>query len=125
LSWSLLGMAASTSYDWRVRANCSSGSSGYTQTTFSTASLQTSCGVPAGLTSSNITSSSATANWSPVSGANSYNVDYKLSTSSSWINIANGTTSLSWSLLGMAASTSYDWRVRANCSAGTSGYGQT
>ena len=130
LSWNLSGLPASTSFDWRVRTNCSSGSSGYAQTTFSTLS-QTggggggTCNAPTGLSTSGITISSATANWSAVSGANSYDVDYKQSSSGSWINIASGTTSLSWNLLGMPASTSFDWRVRANCSSGSSGYAQT
>src|SRR6187402_2757554 len=128
LSWNLLGMPASTSFDWRVRTNCSSGSSGYAQKTFSTLS-QTggggTCNAPTGLSTSGITISSATANWSAVSGANSYDVDYKQSSSGSWINIASGTTSLSWNLLGMPASTSFDWRVRTNCSSGSSGYAQT
>jgi hypothetical protein len=87
LSWDLLGLAASTFYDWRVKANCASGSSGYAQTTFSTSSMPTSCATPSGLSTSNITISSSTANWSAVGGAISYDVDYKLSTSSSWINI--------------------------------------
>jgi hypothetical protein len=124
-SWDLLDMPASTSFDWRVRANCSSGSSGYAQTTFSTLSQLASCSAPTGLSTSGITASAATANWAPVSGAASYNVDYKLATSSSWINIANGTTSLSWTLSGMEATTSYDWRVRANCTSGNSSYTQT
>src|SRR5436190_2469028 len=85
----------------------------------------TKCSTPSGLSTSNITISSATANWSPVSGAISYNVDYKQSSSSTWINIASGTTSLSWNLLGLPASTSFDWRVRTNCSSGSSGYAQS
>jgi hypothetical protein len=125
LSWDLLGMAAGTLFDWRVRANCASGSSQYVQASFSTLSEALSCNPPTGISTSGITSSAATANWSAVSGAVSYNVDYKLSTSSSWINIANGTTSLSWSLLGIQESTSYDWRVRANCASGNSSYSQT
>lgn len=123
-SWNLAGMAASTSYDWRVRANCSSGSSSYTQSQFSTQAL-TSCNVPSGVSTINITSSSATATWNSVSGANSYSVDYKASSSGTWINIASGTTSTSWGLAGMSPSTSYDWRVRANCSSGASNYAQT
>ena len=124
-SWSLLGMPAATSFDWRVRANCSSGSSGYTQTTFSTLSQAGSCDAPTGLSTNNITATAATATWAPVSGATSYNLDYKLATSSVWINIANNTTSLSWTLSGMEPTTSYDWRVRANCTSGNSSYTQT
>ena len=82
------------------------------------------CITPSGLSTSGITISSATANWSPVSGAISYNVDYKQSSSGIWTNIASGTTSLSWNLSGLPASTSFDWRVRTNCSSGSSGYAQ-
>jgi hypothetical protein len=123
-SWDLLGMPASTTFNWRVRANCSSGSSGYAQTTFSTLSEGATCSAPTGLSTSGITASAATATWSAVSGAASYDVDYKLASSSSWITIANGTTSLQWTLMGMNASTSYDWRVRANCTSGSSSYTQ-
>jgi Metallo-peptidase family M12/Secretion system C-terminal sorting domain/Bacterial pre-peptidase C-terminal domain/Fibronectin type III domain len=123
-SWNLFGMSASTSYDWRVRANCSSGSSSYTQSQFTT-QASASCNAPSGLSTLSITTSSATANWSPVSGADSYDVDYKASSSSMWINIASGTTSSSWNLFDMPASTSFDWRVKANCASGSSSYTQT
>ena len=130
LSWNLSGLPASTSFDWRVRTNCSSGSSGYAQKTFSTLS-QTgggdggSCNAPTGLSTSPITASSATATWAPVSGAVSYNLDYKLASSPDWVTIANATTSLQWTIGGLVASTSYDWRVRANCTSGNSSYTQT
>ena len=125
-SWDLLGMPASTTFNWRVRANCLSGSSSYAQTTFSTLASQTgSCSAPTGLSTNSITATAATATWASVSGAVSYNVDYKLASSSSWITIANGTTSLQWTLMGMNPSTSYDWRVSANCTSGSSSYTQT
>jgi Secretion system C-terminal sorting domain/Bacterial pre-peptidase C-terminal domain/Fibronectin type III domain len=126
-SWSLLGMPGSTSFDWRVKANCSSGSSSYAQTTFSTLSEGGggSCSAPTGLSTNGITASTATATWAPVIGASSYNVDYKLASSQDWITIANGTTSLQWTLGGMETTTSYDWRVRANCTSGSSSYTQT
>ncbi|HYC27715.1 MAG TPA: zinc-dependent metalloprotease family protein, partial [Chitinophagaceae bacterium] len=81
-----------------------------------------SCGQPAGLSTSAITSGSATVSWAAVSGANNYDVDYKTTASSTWTNAATGTTSLSVNLSGLSASTSYDWRVRANCSSGSSAY---
>jgi len=126
LSWNLLGLPASTSFDWRVRTNCSSGSSGYAQTTFSTLSqVSGTCNAPTGLSTSPITATSATARWAPVSGAASYNLDYKLASSPNWVTIANGTTSLQWTIGGLEATTSYDWRVRANCTSGNSSYTQT
>lgn len=80
------------------------------------------CSQPAGLASSGITSSSATVSWNAVSGANSYDVDYKTTATSTWTNAATGTTSTSVNLSGLSASTTYDWRVRANCSSGSSVY---
>jgi hypothetical protein len=81
-----------------------------------------SCAAPGGLASSSVTSSSATVSWSAATGAVSYSVDYKANSSSTWINAASATTSLSVNLTGLAASTLYDWRVRTNCSSTNSGY---
>jgi hypothetical protein len=80
------------------------------------------CTQPAGLGSSGITTSSATVSWGAVSGANNYDVDYKTTASSTWTNAATGTTSTSVNISGLSASTTYDWRVRANCSSGSSTY---
>ena len=132
LSWNLSGLPASTSFDWRVRTNCSSGSSGYAQKTFSTLS-QTGdgggggglCNAPTGLATYSITATSGTATWAPVSGAVSYNLDYKLASSPEWVTIATATTSLQWTIAGLQANTSVDWRVRANCTSGYSSYTQT
>lgn len=121
-SVNLSGLTQGTLYDYRVRANCSGGSGSYAQAQFSTTAP---CNAPTGLTSSSITSSSATVNWSAVSGASSYDVDYKPNTSGTWTNAVTGTSSISINLGGLTASTLYDWRVRANCGAsGTSGYTQ-
>jgi hypothetical protein len=82
------------------------------------------CGNPSGLTASAITQTSATVNWNTVSGATSYDVDYKAASSGTWINKATATTSLSANLTGLTAGTLYDWRVRATCSSGTGTYVQ-
>jgi hypothetical protein len=80
------------------------------------------CAQPGGLSTSAITSSGATVSWTAVSGAISYDVDYKTTAASTWTNAATGTTSLSVNLSGLAASTAYDWRVRTNCSGSSSAY---
>ncbi len=51
-------------------------------------------------------------------------MDYKLASSSTWINSITGTTSTSRSITGLTATSLYDWRVRTNCSAGSSAYTQ-
>lgn len=121
LSANLSGLAIGTAYDWRVRANCSGESSAYAQAQFTTTAP---CNAPSGLNSSNISSSGATVSWSAVSGAVSYTVDYKAASSGTWINAASATTSTSVNLSSLSASTAYDWRVRTNCSSGSSSYTQ-
>ena len=118
----LSGLTEGTLYDYRVRTNCNSESSVYAQAQFSTTAP---CNAPTGLTSSGITSSAATVSWATVSGGVSYDVDYKLNSSGTWINAVTGTGSTSVNLSGLTASTLYDWRVRANCGAsGSSTYSQ-
>jgi hypothetical protein len=80
------------------------------------------CDPPSGLTSSSITQTSATVSWNAVSGAASYDVDYKASASGTWSNAVTGTTGTSRNLTGLTAGTSYDWRVRTNCNSGNSSY---
>lgn len=80
------------------------------------------CAAPAGLIASAITTTSATVGWTAVSGAVSYDVDYKSTSSSTWINAATATTATSVGLTGLTAGTTYDYRVRTNCSSGSSSY---
>ncbi len=122
-SVNLSGLTSGSLYDWRVRANCTSASSAYTQAQVTTQSIAT-CNAPAGLTSSGVTTSAATVSWTAVSGASSYAVDYKTNASATWISAATATTATSVNLSGLTASTLYDWRVRTNCASGSSAYTQ-
>ncbi len=81
-----------------------------------------SCGDPTGLTVSALTMHTATLGWTTVPYANNYDVDYKASSDSAWINLANATNTTSVSVTGLDSLRSYDWRVRANCSFGTGNY---
>ena len=80
------------------------------------------CANPAGLTASSITQTTATVSWNAVSGATSYDVDYKAASSGTWINAATATTGTSTDLTGLTEGTLYDWRVRANCTSGPGSY---
>ena len=110
-------------YDWRVQANCSVGTGNFVQAQFTTTAPFV-CNAPGGLSSSAITSSGATVSWTAVSGAISYDVDFKLNSSGTWTNSITGTTATSRSITGLTASSLYDWRVRTNCSAGSNAYTQ-
>lgn len=122
LSRSITSLASGTLYDWRVRANCTGLSSSYAQAQFTTSTAT--CGTVTGLAASAVTSSSATVSWSALSGALNYTVDYKLASSSTWINAVTGTTSLSRGISGLTAGSLYDWRVRANCTGASGSYSQ-
>ena len=124
LSVDLSGLTAGTLYNWRVRTNCSGGSSNYVQANFTTATPPPACGDPTGLSNTTPTETSTTVSWSAVSGAINYDVDYKTNAASSWTNAATGTTSGSVDLSGLTAGTLYNWRVRANCSEGSGNYVQ-
>ncbi|MBP1650416.1 MAG: peptidase domain protein [Bacteroidetes bacterium] len=82
----------------------------------------TGCAAPTGLTSSSVTTTSATVGWTAVSGAASYKVDYKATSSSTWISAATATTATSVSLTGLTQGTTYDYRVRTTCTSDTSTY---
>lgn len=120
-SQGLTGLTPGETYDYRIRTNCASGSSTYSAAQFTTVPLVT-CSAPTGLTSSAVTTTGATVSWTSVSGALSYDVDYKTNSSATWTNAATGTTSTSVGLSGLTSGTLYDWRVRTNCSGGNSSY---
>ena len=114
-SVNLSGLISGMFYDWRIRTNCSSSSSLYRQRQFITL-----CGAPSGLSTTNITNSSAVLNWLAVPNnvnysSISYGVEYKQSTSTTWITAAGGTSHLAFVLGGLTANSAYDWRVFTNC----------
>ena len=117
-SVTLSGLTASTLYNYRVKTNCSdvnSPTSSYASAQFTSAAAFV-CNAPTGLNATTITASGATITWSAVTGAVSYNVDYKSASSTTWISGATANTSRSVTISGLTASTLYDYRVMTNCS---------
>ncbi|MEO6758192.1 MAG: M43 family zinc metalloprotease, partial [Saprospiraceae bacterium] len=78
-----------------------------------------SCGTPAGLSATSIAQTSATVNWGAVSGATSYNLQWKISTAGTYTTVS-GLSGTSYNLSGLTASSTYNYQVQAVCS-GTSG----
>jgi len=118
----LTGLTQGTSYNWRVIATCAGGSGNYVSANFTT-TVPFVCNAPTGLNATAITSTSATLNWAAVTGASTYAVDYKLSTSATWISVTASTASTSVSVTGLTASSIYDYRVSTNCGVnGESGF---
>jgi hypothetical protein len=81
----------------------------------------TTCGTPSGLNATSISQTAATLNWAAVSGATSYNLQWKLSTSGTWTTVSN-LTGTSYNLSGLTANTTYNYQVKANCTGGSSAY---
>ncbi|MBP6429173.1 MAG: choice-of-anchor J domain-containing protein, partial [Bacteroidales bacterium] len=79
----------------------------------------TTCPAPNGLLANNITTSSADLTWNSTNASN-YTLEYKMSSQSDW-SLATSIPNLStntYPLQGLNHSTSYDFRVKANCVVG-------
>ncbi|PQL94038.1 C10 family peptidase [Apibacter adventoris] len=84
-----------------------------------------SCSTPAGLSTSNISSSSAVLKWNASNGAQNYTVEYKTTSASTWTVANAAINSTTLTLSGLVANTAYNWRVRTNCQgSNTSDYSQ-
>lgn len=74
------------------------------------------CNVPASLSATAVTSSSATLNWAAATGALSYNIQYKPTSSGTWTSTTSATTSKA--ITGLTGSTQYEFQVQSACSGG-------
>ena len=83
----------------------------------------TTCGVPATLTTSSITQTSATLGWGAVSGAVTYNV--QLYNSANILLGTFSTTTNSYNATGLTAATAYKFAVQTVCASGSSVYSAT
>src|SRR5258706_9636109 len=117
---------ASSNYEWQVQTDCgnSSLSAFAASATFSTPASV--CSVPAGLNTPGITLTDVTMNWTIVSGAAGYNIQYRIvgapswTSSSSWALSSATTASLTVSSL---APGNYEWQVQTDCgSSSVSGF---
>lgn len=78
------------------------------------------CGTPSSLAAGSVTTTSSTLSWVSVSGALNYNVQYKLSTATTWTTV--NTTTTSYALTGLTAGTAYQFQVQAVCASATGSY---
>lgn len=112
-SYSLTGIMQSLNFDWRIKTICQSGVSAYTAANFTIP-----CPQPSNASVSNITMSSATLNWSPATGYNTYISDFAVAYrplgSSTWISLGN-TSGFTMNVTGLAANTTYEWCANQTC----------
>lgn len=110
----LTGLAESTVYRWRVKANCS---------TYSSIAIfnsggggnNSSCSQPSNLSVANLSPTSVDLSWSASPGAFNYTLQYRVSGTTAWTTTAP-TNNLNLVLTGLLESTVYQWRVKSSCS---------
>lgn len=119
-SKAISGLTASSNYEWQVQTVCTSGSSAFTSSANFTTSAP-SCGTPTGVTAGSINNTGATISWTAASGAVTYNLNWKLSTSANYTTVT-GITSTSYVLGGLTACTAYNYQVQTVCSSGSSSF---
>jgi hypothetical protein len=111
-TYTLTGLTAASAYNWRVQTRCtSSQTSNWTSSQSFTTLIQ--CVVPSGLNANSITSVGATLNWTAVSGAQGYNIQYRIVGAPSWTSTTS--TSNSKTLTSLTGSTNYEWQVQTDC----------
>ncbi len=115
-SFGISSLTSGTPYEFQVQAVCGSTSGAFSASAnFTTSSVQT-CGTPGGLNATAVTTNSATLNWSAVSGATSYNVQWRPTGTTTW---SSGTTAgTSLGISGLSPATPYEFQVQAVCSSG-------
>ena len=116
------GLAAGTAYDFRVTAENAEGSGTPVTISATTAAATAAPGPVSSLVVTATTDSTLALSWAAVTAnptVSGYLVEYKEATSSTWLTLAvvTGTTA---TLSGLTASTTYDLRVSAQNSVGTS-----
>lgn len=117
--YTLMDLTASTNYEWRIMAKCSTGDGSWSlPASFTTQVSCTSTGLQA-VTSSSSTST-ARLSWSGLTDAY-YKLEYKKSTSTIWSAITPLNTTPTYSLTGLTKNTTYNWKVTTICSSVTGG----
>ena len=118
-STNLSSLMAASNYEFQVAVQCTAGGAWTAWSASKTfATLAAACNAPssAQLSTSAVTASAATLNCS-ATGVVSYDWRYRLVGSSTWIDLANTSTS-STSLSSLVASSNYEFQVAVQCTAG-------
>lgn len=118
----LTGLSPNTMYKVQVRVQCSSNGSvlspwsipNYTTTQSGTV---TSCVPPTNPFATPTSSTTATVNWTSISGASGYQLRYRINGTTTWTPIViNSGTATSTNLTALEANTTYQYQLRTKCS---------
>jgi len=118
-SVTVTSLNVSSNYEWQVQTDCGNSSFSAISPTLAFSTLATACSIPSGLSTTGITASEATMEWTTVAGASGYNIQYRIvgaptwTQSSSWTLSSAATAALSVALL--TPSSNYEWQVQTDC----------
>jgi hypothetical protein len=114
----LSSLTPSTAYNYQVQNICSGGvlSAFSSVINFTTSAATSGCGKPTN-PSAVPTSNSVLISWTAVSGAVSYTLQRRLNGTTTWTTLS-GIPTNSYNITGLAASTSYQYRIRTACGGG-------
>lgn len=116
-SYTFTGLSAGTSYNFQVRAACTSGAkSDWSKITSSTAA----CPTPTGLIVTAIGITTTTLDWADAPCSAGYKVQYRICCSGAWTTIS--TTASVANLTGLLPATLYEAQVSTNCGSTTSAW---
>jgi|GEM_PF-584342 len=124
-STSISGLIPNTTYQFQVSSKCSGVTTAYsTSFVFTTLAIPVACIVPYGLSTTNITNTAATVNWTNLVSADTFRVRYSVNgtTNFMWKDVNGGGGTTSALLVGLTASTTYQWQVRTVCAGQQSQY---
>jgi hypothetical protein len=128
-STTISGLLPGTTYNYQVSTMCSGAGTGYSPvSSFTTASTPVSCIKPYGISSSNLTSSTAQINWSAFVEADTFRVRYRLNgTGPFFYKNFNGTGGgvTNGTLTGLVPNSLYTYQVSSICLGVSSGYSST
>jgi hypothetical protein len=110
-------LSAGTDYEIQVRTNCASSNSDWSALVYFT--TEAACNTPTGLFEINIASSFARTNWNVVAGVANYILKFREDGTSNLYTWKLANSNSKW-LVGLAASTSYEYEVRATCATSNS-----
>ncbi|MBU6204586.1 MAG: fibronectin type III domain-containing protein [Bacteroidetes bacterium] len=117
----LSGLQANTTYQVRIRTQCSQNGSVVSQlspiksfTTLNSQGIQ--CLPPANVSTSGITASAAQINWTPATGALQYNLRYRIVGTGTWSNVVISSGSVSTIIIqNLIAPATYEFQLRSKC----------
>jgi hypothetical protein len=104
------GLTPSNEYEFQVRNSCSGFSEGCRITI-----QNPSCPFPAGATGTGLTRNSVTLSWNATNGALNYFIRYRKSGTEQWT-VIGPRSQTQLNLTGLSAGTTYEWKVKSNCS---------